>query len=204
MAVRETDLLCHDLLLRLAGRLPDRHLWRFRDWLTGDAVDVVARTLPSALVRERVELDDADPRQLREALLPLGADPAVVDAILPGNRPDPLDCTFTPESPTGRESDSEVLVLGATLRGRPGVGEVHSTWRSGPDGAVKRVVLVQASTGVVDLTGEIQRILRALGDPEPCVEVLGPEAESHPYHRAALRASVLVCSGADDLVGTRG
>lgn len=204
MAVRETDLLCHDLLLRLAGRLPDRHLWRFRDWLTGDAADLVARALPSALVRERVELDDADHRQLREVLLPLGADPTAVDAILPGTRPDPLDCTFTPDSPTGRESDSEVLVLGATLRGRPGVGEVRSTWRSTPDGAVKRVVLVRASTGVVDLAGEIQRILRALGDPEPCVEVLGSEAESNPYHRAALAESVPVCSGADDLAGARG
>jgi len=204
VAVRETDLLCHDLLLRLAGRLPDRHLWRFRDWLTGDAADVVARSLPSALVRERIELDDADHRQLREALLPLGADPVVVDAILPGTRPDPLACTFTADSPTGRESDSEVLVLGATLRGRPGVGEVRSTWRSTPDGAVKRVVLVRASTGVVDLAGEIQRILRALGDPEPCVEVLAPGAESNPYHRAALAESVLVCSGADDLAGARG
>lgn len=204
MAVRETDLACHELLLRLAGRLPDRHLWRFRDWLTGDAAEVVARTLPSVLVRERVELDDADHRQLREALLPLGADPSVVDAVLPGERPSTLGQTFTPDSPTGRESDSEVLVLGATLRGRTGVREVRSTWRSGPDGRVKRVVLVTASAGVVDLTGEIQRILRALGDAEPCVEVLGPEAESNPYHRAALAESVLVCSGADDLAGHRG
>ena len=62
MAVRETDLLCHELLLRLAGRLPDRHLWRFRDWLAGDATDVLARTLPGTLVRERIALDDSDYR----------------------------------------------------------------------------------------------------------------------------------------------
>lgn len=204
MAVRETDLLCHELLLRLAGRLPDRHLWRFRDWLTGNAADLVARTLPSTLLRERIELNDTDHRQLREALLPLGAEPDVVDAILPGTRPSALGYTFSPDSPTGRESDSEILVLGATLRGRTGVREVRSTWRRGDDNKVKRVVLVTASTGVVDLTGEIQRILRALGDPDPCVEVLGPEVEYHPYHRAALAESVLVCSGADVLVGHRG
>src|SRR6185436_14930829 len=27
------DAACHDLLVRLAGRLPDRLLWRLREWL---------------------------------------------------------------------------------------------------------------------------------------------------------------------------
>ena len=37
---------CHELLLRLAGRLPDDLLWRFRDWAATDAVVVLARVLP--------------------------------------------------------------------------------------------------------------------------------------------------------------
>ena len=29
---------CHELLLRLAGRLPDDLLWRYRDWAASDAI----------------------------------------------------------------------------------------------------------------------------------------------------------------------
>lgn len=204
MAVRETDLLCHELLLRLAGRLPDRHLWRYRDWLTGGAADVLARSLPSTLVRERVALSDADHQRLSEALLPLGAAPATVQAVLPQTDPHSQSHTFSTESPTDGRGDSEILVLGATLRGRQGIREVRSTWRRTAGSRPKRILLVTASADVIELTGEIQRILRALGDHEPCVEVLPPDVNPPAYHRAALAESVLVCSGADELAGHRG
>ena len=74
----------------------------------------------------------------------------------------------------------------------------------GVDPTIVRVVLVTASADVIALTGEIQRVLRALGDPEPCVEVIPSELDPTPYHRAALAESVLVCTGADELVGHRG
>ena len=202
--MRETDLLCHELLLRLAGRLPDRHLWRYRDWLDGDAADVIARTLPSTLVRERVELGDAEHRRLSDALLPLGASPGQIDAVLPGSEPRADRYTFSAESPADRQGDPELLVLGATLRGRQGIGEVRSTWRIGAEGTPKRVVLVVATADVIELTGEIQRILRALGEHDPGVEVFSPEMEANNYHRRALAESILVCTGAVDLVGQRG
>ncbi|PKW13780.1 hypothetical protein A8926_1339 [Saccharopolyspora spinosa] len=202
MAVRETDLRCHELLLRLAGRLPDRHLWRFRDWLAGDAADVVAKMLPGTLVRERIALDDAEHQLLADALAPLGADPAMVNAVLPVEPDAVPEHAFRPEPPAS--TSSAVLVLGATLRSRPGVREVRSSWRRDEGGATKLVVLVTASAAVVGLTGEIQRILRALGEPAPCVEVLPPELEPSAYHHAALAESVLVCVGAEELVGRRG
>ncbi|GAA2817812.1 hypothetical protein [Saccharopolyspora taberi] len=203
MAVRETDLLCHELLLRLAGRLPDRQLWRFRDWLAGGAAEVIARALPATLVRERVALDDADHRLLRDALLPLGADTALVNAILPVEDR-PAAHNFTADAPAASAGDSEILVLGATLRGRQGVRQVRTSWRREPGGVAKRIVLVTASADAIALTGEIQRILRALGEAEPRVEVLPPEAEPTAYHRAALADSVLVCEGAEELAGHRG
>ena len=202
MAVRESDLLCHELLLRLAGRLPDRHLWRYRDWLAGGAGDVLARSLPATLVRERVALSDADHRRLAEALLPLGADPSAVHAVLPGAEPDRY--TFRAESHSDDKGDPAVLVLGATLRGRQGVREARSSWRHLPGQRSKRIFLVTASTDPVELTSELQRILRALGDPEPCVEVPPPELEPTAYQRAALAESMLVCLGGDELVGHRG
>ncbi|MGW3470242.1 hypothetical protein ACWDKQ_17690 [Saccharopolyspora sp. NPDC000995] len=204
VAVRETDLLCHELLLRLAGRLPDRHLWRFRDWLAGDAAEVIAKMLPGTLVRERIALDDAEHQLLANALAPLGADPAMVNAVLPVEPDAVPQHAFSRERPASSVGDSAVLVLGATLRRRPGVREVRSSWRRDKGGATKLVVLVTASAAVVSLTGEIQRILRALGEPAPCVEVLPPELEPTAYHHAALAESVLVCAGAEELAGRRG
>lgn len=203
MAVRETEQRCHELLLRLAGRLSDEHLWRYRDWLAGGAIEVVAQSLPSTLVRERVGLTDADHRHLADLLLPLGADAAMVNAILPGGEPTAERFVFSAEGPVDGKGDSEVLVLGATLRGRPGIREVRSSWRRSSGARLKRVLLVTASVDYVDLAGEIQRILRALGEQDPCVEVLSPEAEPTAYHRSALTESVLVCAGADEFMGTR-
>lgn len=203
VVMRETSLVCHELLLRLAGTLPDRFLWRYRDWLAGDAADVLARSLPRTLVRERIGLSDTEQQRLSAALLPLGADPAVVNAILPERAPAP-EYMFTAEPPVGAKAgESETLVLGATLRDRHGVREVRSTWRRDDHGNAKRVVLVTASTDAVELTGEIQRVLRALGEEEPLVEVLPPTVELTGYHRAALNQSTLVCTGAEELAGHR-
>ncbi|TWF94313.1 hypothetical protein [Saccharopolyspora dendranthemae] len=204
MAVRETDLLCHELLLRLAGRLPDRHLWRYRDWLAGGAAEVVARLLPGTLMRERIALDDEEHRLLSDALLPLGADPAVVNAVLPAVVDTTPHYSFTTEPPAENVGDSAVLVLGATLRGRAGVREVRNTWRRRDSGSAKLVVLVSASDDYAELTGEIQRVLRALGDSAPCVEVVPKDLEPTPYHRMAIEESALVCAGAEEFAGRRG
>lgn len=204
MAVRETDLLCHELLLRLAGRLPDRHLWRYRDWLAGGAAEVVARLLPGTLMRERIALDDDEHRLLSDALLPLGADPAVVNAVLPAVVDTTPHYSFTTERPAENVGDSAVLVLGATLRGRAGVREVRNTWRRRDSGSAKLVVLVSASDDYTELTGEIQRVLRALGDSAPCVEVVPKDLEPTPYHRMAIEESALVCAGAEEFAGRRG
>nr|BFE46961.1 hypothetical protein GCM10017745_03880 [Saccharothrix mutabilis subsp. capreolus] len=40
-------------------------------------------------------------------------------------------------------------------------------------------------------------MLRALGEHDPCVEVLPAGSDLPPYHRAALAASELVCTGAE-------
>ena len=57
---------CHELLVRLAGRLPDRLLWRLREWLAAGAHAAVAALLPRALLRNRVGLTDEE-RDLLEA-----------------------------------------------------------------------------------------------------------------------------------------
>jgi hypothetical protein len=87
--------------------------------------------------------------------------------------------------------DSAAVVLGAVLHGRPEVVDVRGSWRrhrSG-SGTATRLVLVTATSDWARLTGELQRVLRALGTYEPGVEVMPEGIELPAYHEAALAAS---------------
>ena len=78
---------CHELLVRLAGRLPDRLLWRLREWLAAGAHAAVAALLPRALLRHRVGLTDAE-RDLLEAAVAGRAPRKLLDAVLTVTVPD--------------------------------------------------------------------------------------------------------------------
>lgn len=189
------ELNAHELLLRLAGRLSDAQLWRFRDWLASGALPVLGRALPRALLHDRVGLTAEEHGLLRG----IGADPALTSSVLGiAAVPEPA-YTFTGESAEAAAGDPAGVVLGATLRGREGLGEVRCAWRHAADGSTHRVVLVSAVSEHHKLAGELQRMLRALGEHEPCVEVLAPDFDLPSYHRAALDVSELLCFGAADL-----
>ncbi|WP_019812560.1 hypothetical protein [Saccharomonospora saliphila] len=192
---------CHELLLRLAGRMPDRMLWRFRDWLGEGAMATLARTLPKALLKHRIDLDQAEYRLLVAGLIPHGADWHEVSSTLGVDASTENRYTFTTGAPDWVNTvDSVSVVVHATLRGRPDVGEVRESWRhdSGSAHEAKRVLLVTATSGLPRLTGELQRVLRVLGDEAPSVEVLPSQAELPAYHQAALANSGFVCVGSVD------
>ncbi|MDT7729706.1 MAG: hypothetical protein QOI21_6282 [Actinomycetota bacterium] len=193
---------CHELLLRLAGRVPDQLLWRFRDWLGEGAMGTLARTLPRSLLKHRIDLDQSEYRLLVAGLIPHGADWHQVSSTLGVDDVTETRYTFTQSAPEWVNSvDSVSVLLHAALRGRPDVGEVRQSWRHGGvvgEGGAKRVLVVTALTGLPRLTGELQRVLRVLGDEEPSVEVLPPRFELSDYHQGALASSELVCVGAVD------
>jgi len=194
----DPERACHDLLVRLAGRLPDRLLWRLRDWLAADGHAALSRALPKALLRNRIGLTDAE-RELMESCLPLwGATQRQLDAVLPVGEPGETNATFRAElSPEevcadlagpGGWRDSIDLMLTAVVRGHPGAKELRRSWRvdrSRP----QRVVLAHVTEDLPALTGTLQRVLRAHGDLTPCVEVVSPPLALPPYHRLALRDS---------------
>ena len=190
----------HELLLRLAGRLPDQLLWRFRDWLGEGAMGTLARTLPRSLLKHRIDLDQAEYRLLVAGLIPHGADWHQVSSTLGVDDVTETRYTFTQSAPEWVNSvDSVSVLLHATLRGRADVGEVRQSWRrlgASGEGGAKRVLLVTATAGQPRLTGELQRVLRVMGDEEPSVEVIPPRFDLPGYHRAALAESELVCVGA--------
>lgn len=200
---------CHELLLRLAGRLPDRQLWRFRDWLAAGALPELSHVLPLTLLRERVGLMDDEFRLIDIALRAHGVDLGLLSSVRELYELPELEYTFSDHEVDSRNAlgDQLAVLLSALLRSRPSVGEVRATWRrprhhTGPGHIeVRRVLLVKASADHAALTGELQRVQRAVGEPDPCVEVL-PEGIAPPlYHRAALAASELLCVGADDPYG---
>ena len=177
---------CHELLVRLAGRLPDRLLWRLREWLATGAHAAVAALLPRALLRHRVGLTDAE-RDLLEAAVAGRAPRKLLDAVLTVTVPDEPDVTFR----SGPDPDVAALSLLAVARGVDGCVELRQTLR-GTGRHAQRVVLVRADgPRPWALAGTLARLLRAHGDTAPCVEVL-PVGDPPAYHRAALAGSTLL------------
>lgn len=206
---------CHDLLVRLAGRLPDKLVWRLRDWLSAGAHPTLARTLPKALLRHRIGITDAE-RDLLEASLPYwGAAQRSLDAVLPVNDLPETRHGFRAElqpsepcadlSGFGGWRDAVDLSLIAVLRAHPGAKELRRSWRTDQP-RPRRVILAHVTEELPALTGTLQRLLRAHGDLTPCVEVVSPPLALPPYHRAALRDSVSLWragAGAATSVGRR-
>jgi hypothetical protein len=209
----DPDRACHDLLVRLAGRLPDRLLWRLRDWLAAGGYQPLSRALPKALLRHRIGVTDAE-RDLMERCLPeWGAAQRVLDAVLPAMDQaeasaefratlEPTESCADVASSTGWR-DGVDLMLAAVVQGHPGAKELRRSWRMDRQ-RPQRVVLAHVTEDLPALTGILQRILRAHGDLTPCVEVVSPPLALPAYHRLALRDSVSLWRAGERASGARG
>lgn len=132
---------CHELLVRLAGRLPDQTLWRLRDWLGEGAMSTLARTLPRSLLKHGIDLNQTEYWLLVAGLIPHGADWHQVSSTLGVDEVSDTRYRFSPSAPEWVNSvDMVSVVLHATLPGRPDVkfgragGTVVQTAWEGPSG----------------------------------------------------------------------
>jgi hypothetical protein len=180
---------CHDLLVALAGRVPDRALWRLRDWLAADAVIALRSALPRTLLRHRVGVTETERGLLREAVAGWHGPVRLVDAVLHADAAPEPSASFAAPGDAGW--DAADLVLRAMLPTVGDVGEVRRAWRISPDlpDGPMRVVLVSAAGDLATLTGAVQRTLRAHGGAVAGVEVIGAGTVTTGYHRVALAAS---------------
>ncbi|OLT19939.1 hypothetical protein BJF78_10295 [Pseudonocardia sp. CNS-139] len=194
------DAACHELLLRMAGRLPDELLWRMRDWLADGGRDALAATLPRELLRHRVGLTDHERDLLETAVVEWGAAHQLLDAVLPALDPDEVTVTFRAD-PGAADLDTAALSVLAVVRGHPGCVELRQGSRRSAGAPEQRVVLVLGAERPWALTGTLQRVLRAHGDRTPCVEVLPPHGEPPAYHRAAIIGSAPLWRSAAALAG---
>lgn len=194
------DSACHELLLRLAGRLPDDVLWRLRDWLgtdSGPGRAAVGATLPRVLLRNRIGLTEAERALLVTAVADWGAPRRAVDAVLPVQTAERPAVEFRTR---GVEHDAAVLSVLAVVRGAPGVHEMRQSIRVGPGGE-RRVLIVIGGDRPWVLTGTLQRVLRAHGDRTPGVEVLPADLDPPSYHKAAIVGSAPIWTVTAPLAG---
>ncbi|MBW0106365.1 hypothetical protein [Pseudonocardia sp. KRD291] len=186
----------HELLVRLAGRLPDDLLWRLRDWLAAGARDSVDAVLPRALLRHRLGLTDHERDLLARCVDERSRSRRLVDAILPIAE---LDEPCTAFAAGHGLPDLAALSATSVVAGHPGVEELRQSLRGyreerrrnehGHRGE-QRVLLVLGADRPWELTATLQRLLRVHGDRTPCVEVLPLEMDVPAYHQAAFVGSV--------------
>jgi hypothetical protein len=180
--VTDAEQACHELLVRLAGRLPDDLLWRLRDWLAAGGRPALGATLPRELLRHRVGLTEDERDLLEGSVGGWGASRHLLDAVLPADPSDQVTASFRAPEPG---LDAAALSVLAVVRGHPGCTELHQARRIGGR-RDQRVVLVRGGERPWQLTGTLQRVLRAHGDRTPCVEVLPSHGELLNYHRTVI------------------
>ena len=183
----------HDLLVALAGRLPDRLVWRLRDWLGAEAHAALRTALPRTLLRHRVGVTDHERALLDAVVTAWGGAPRLVDAVLRAeSAPEPAATFAARRDATGW--DRADLVLRASVPGFDEVRELRRAWRT--DHVARRaaplppvrVLLIRADGHLPEIAATAGRTLRAFGEV-PCVEVVGASTPITGYHREAFAAS---------------
>ncbi len=183
--VSSADQAGHDLLVALAGRLPDDVLWRLRDWLAAQSYGPLGAMLPRELLRHRLGLTDAERELLVASAGEWGASRRVLEAVLPQDAPHVADVVFRNRADG---LDAAALSVLGVVRGHPGSVELRQAWRTGL-GREQRVVVVHGGERPWALAATLGRVLRAHGDRTPCVEVLPAHGEPPSYHQAAIIGS---------------
>lgn len=181
----------HELLVRLAGRLPDDVLWRLRDWLGSDALGSVSAVLPRALLRHRLGITDHERELLWRCVDERSPSRRMVDTVLPLPELDDPGVAFSAGTGT---HDLTAMSAASVAAGHHGVEELRQTWR-GQRGE-QRVLVALGADRPWDLTATLQRLLRVHGDRTPCVEVLPLEMEVPGYHQAAVVGSFVLWAAA--------
>ncbi|WP_223838284.1 hypothetical protein [Saccharopolyspora pogona] len=177
----------HDLLLGLAGRVPDEFLATARQQLADGVIDQVAESVCQELAAGGVALPFRQMSVLAEFLadsatstfsrIPIGDEQRVLAWHFTGTPSEPVDV-----------DDVAVAALVAVLSDTTGVRGLWRVWRGPVRGQGPWLPVYVVEAGSVDpagLTGRLQRALAAAGSGVPRVEVVAPGGEVPVYQRAA-------------------
>ena len=209
---------CHQMLLGLAGRLPDDLMTRCREQLAEGAVGEVARAVAFCVLSQNLPLASTDAAVLAALLAEAGGnDSALAEVEIDDT--DPVIWYFTDVPPgagdagTGQAGPQDVsaaargeleLAVAEALTPEPGAIGCWRAWRIPHDGAPSAsakpvfVIEVSADTDLAGVTARVQQRLAAAGDASPQVEVYHRDIELPLYQRMARGYGELAWAAAED------
>jgi hypothetical protein len=203
---------CHEMLLRLAGRVPDSLMARSRDWLARGELSAVAHSLASVIVSQYVVLAEPDSALLSAVLSDANIDRAGLAELTLGDF-DPFPCyAFAPQAPLELHPGEEVQALGAetvdqaaveAVAAEPSARGVWRAWRFPSSGAPwpppRRVFVVEVrALDDLGVAVRIQKRLAAAGDVDPQVEIYQSGHQIPAYQQFARSGGELLWAAADD------
>lgn len=220
--VRQEQAAFHQLLLRMAGRLPDELIAEARRWLAADELVEIAQAVVFAALAARVAVTEAEAALLADTLTAAGedvealadlerseADPQPLYGVAPVSPqvltehgdavPYAVDLTQPYEGPGGLdEIDAAAVAAMPSLAADAPARALWRTWRFPAMGTQwpppRRVYLLQADheANLPALAAGLQDALAVAGEDNPQVEAF-VDADGLPaYQRTALGFSALL------------
>ncbi|WP_051969196.1 hypothetical protein [Kitasatospora azatica] len=199
------DAACHELLLALAGRLPDDALRAARRALADGEISTAAATALDALADRGAAVTPAELTTARQ----LAGDPDPIEQLggtevfLTVDQLPDLPYQFVETGPGAairRDAVDDALLLAAEACGEQVEG-VWRCWRQSVFGEEpdRRVYLVQTGepAAAPALAGTCYDALDAVGEQRAGVEVVAVGAELTGYQRRALDAALLLWASGD-------
>jgi len=194
----------HQMLLRLAGRLPDENMTRCREQLAGGAAADMAREIVSFVLSDGVPLASEDVAVLT-ALLEEADDDTSVLTDVEVDDSDPLLWNFRSFVAEDATSTMDLeRVVSRTLAAEADAIGCWRAWRIWPEDEMPEtakavfVVEVSADADAVGVTARLQEQLAAAGEDSPQVEVWCRNAELPTYQRLARGSGELIWAAAED------
>jgi len=189
----------HNLLLRLAGKVPDDLLVKARSWLAEGEEGEAARAVTFVVTTQHIPLVEADVALLDEVLRAEGHDASALSQVQIAEYDPTPPFQFGPTAPgvepPVRPDDAPLDEIDQQAIDAVSEEEdVHGMWRAwrypadaSPWPPPRRIYLVEADedADVVELTATLQERLAEAGETDPQVEVYPVDAELPTYQRLA-------------------
>ncbi|PYC66798.1 hypothetical protein C7C45_23120 [Micromonospora arborensis] len=212
----------HQLLLRMAGRLPDELIVETRRWLAEGEFVEIAQAVAFAALAGRIAVTEADAALLTDVLRAAGEDVEALAALEHSDAasqplygaapvspevleqygsavPYSIDLTVPYTGPGGMdEVDAAAVAAMASLATDAPVRALWRVWRFPSMGIqqpqARRVFLLQADdeTALPGLAVKLQDVLAVAGESHPQVEAFVDPDTMPPYQRTALGFAALL------------
>jgi hypothetical protein len=188
----------HELLLALAGRLPDQALAQARRVLATDTARPAIALVAALLAAAPVPLTAGELAAIRA----LAQDADALPGVLPVAEPPALRCRFSGLDEAGqvRRDELDEAVVAAAQAHAAGVTGVWRAWRyggPGPAGPYRVYIIQVEDAGLIEWL--VAGLLAAVPDSAQAgIEVITLGAEPPPYQRAALAGSLLLWATATE------